>query len=352
MRPIPKRLSFLLPLFLFSALTWSANAESTKAVVIETQGDTVVINRGLDDGVKVGQTWSLGRSGNVEGTLVIQSIRQHSASGTLQGNAAVGTVASLSGDGAPVIASANNARTKQLLNEKSKASKRALKDLRRKYKRALDRHTEGRGFVTPTPGSSYNAMQTGMEVYNVVQMADLYSRYDFDPTGAFIGNPFYIASAVGGMVQRTVTTNNYYEQQRVRVDVEITYWDDDLVDLQTEVAAAEQGLSLQETLARKVEAASQKGVDRYAVFEVHLKNVGQLPAAMEPFKYRMFMMSAEDKPISASRVDAVLDTTLQPGDDVRGMIYFPKIVAAGQDELKVAFEQMFGDRGTLSFSAR
>jgi hypothetical protein len=31
------------------------------------------------------------------------------------------------------------------------------------------------------------------------------------------------------------------------------------------------------------------------------------------------------------------------------MVYFPKITAAGQDELKVVFEQMFGDRGELNF---
>lgn len=323
------------------------------AVVIETQGDTVVINRGVEDGVKVGQTWALGRSGNVEGSVVIESIRQHSASGTLQGSASVGTIASLSEAGAPVVASTNSSRNRELLSAKTRASKEALKNLRRKYRKALDRHTEARGFVTPVATASIDAMQTGMEIYNVASMVDLYSRYDFiDPTNSFIGNPFWIASAVGGMVQRQVATNQYNEQSRVRVDVEVTYWDGDLVDLQTEVAAAEQGLSIQETLARKVEAVNHKGVDRYAVFEVHLKNVGILPAAMEPFKYHMFMMSAEGKAIAASRVDAVLDSTLQPGDEVRGMVYFPKIVAAGQKELKVAFEQMFGDRGTLSFSVR
>lgn len=348
---MPNKLSKLLLLFLFSVSTLAVQAESTMAVVIETQGDRVVINRGVEDGVKVGQTWTLGRSGSVEGKVIIESIRQHSAAGFLEGTASVGSVASLSGENAPVVAT-RNLRTRELMKEKNQASEQALKELRRKYKRSLDRHTEGYGFVTPTPGSAYNNMQTGMEIYNVAATIDLYSRYDFDPTGAFIGNPWWIGSAVGGFIQRQVATNNYYEGQRVRVDAEVTYWDEDLVDLQTDVVAAENGLSVQETLARKVEAVKQKGVDRYAVFEVHLKNVGQLPAPLEPFKYRIFMMSSEGQAISASRVDPVLDTTLQPGSEIRGMVYFPKIVAAGQQELKLAFEQMFGDRGTLNFSVR
>ena len=157
-----------------------------------------------------------------------------------------------------------------------------------------------------------------------------------------MNNGWVIASAVGNMVGRHVVNHQVNESQRVRVDVEAIYWDGDLSDLAAEVAAAEEGLSVQETLTKKVEMAAQRGVDRYTVFELHIKNVGRLPAKLEPMKYRVFLLSNEEQPIAASRVDAVLDATLQPGDDIRGMVYFPKIVAAGQSELKLAFEQMFG----------
>lgn len=351
------RLAPLAMLFLFCLGTSAAWAQPIQAVVIERQGDRAVINKGIDEGVKVGQTWNLGD----DSRLVVESIREHSASGRLEGDAGVGTIASLSKDAPKVAAVKEPRRPARQPREKSaeeqrRAADRSTDAIRKKYRNALGRRTESRGFVTQASGagipgvSTQAALSTGLEAYSLYQLYDVSNAIGIDPTYSYINNPLMIASAAAGMFERNRMLNQTLETVRVRVDVEATLWDESLVDLQTEVAAAEQGWSVQDTLSRKVQNIVEKGVDKYIVLEVRLKNVGQNPAALEPFKYRVFMMSAEDQPIAASRIDPVLDKTLQPGEEIRGMVYFPKIVAAGQTKLRIAFEQMFGDRGTLTFS--
>ena len=339
----PRTIYNLIALFLFCALSWPAAADNRQAVVMERQGDRVVINKGVDDGVQVGQTWHIDNGGK----LVIESIREHSASGKLEGNGAVGSIAELGKEKLVVAASPNVSAQMQ---KQRQSSANSVDGLRKKYKRAIGGRTESRGFVTPIPGQSDQAFNTGMEAYNLYQLYDITNDIGLDPTGSFISNPMILATAAAGMYQRNKMTNDLYESVRVRVDVEATLWDEDLVDMQTDVMAAEQGLSVQDTLNKKVQRITEMGVDKYVVLEVLLKNVGTTPAQMDPMKYRIFLMSNEDQPIAASRIDPVLDKTLQPGDEVRGMVYFPKITAAGQSKLRIAFEQMFGDRGTLTFS--
>lgn len=340
-----KRISVCSALFLFCLAFYPALAQTKQAVLMDLQGDQAVINRGLDDGVQIGQTWHVGDNAKV----VVQAVREHSASGKLQGNASVGSLASL---GNEKLIVASNAKTKEKMTSKRQPSEQSLDGLRKKYRRALGSRTESRGFVTPLPGQTNQALNSGLEAYSLYTLYDITNVVGLDPGGYFITNPLMIASAAAGMLQRNQMTNELYESMRVRVDVEATLWDEDLVDMQTEVYAAEQGLSVADTLTKKVQNIADKGVDKYTVLEVRLKNVGTTPAAMEPMKYRVFLMSNEQQPIAASRIDPVLDKTLQPGDEVRGMVYFPKIVAAGQSKLRIAFEQMFGDRGTLTFSAR
>ena len=51
------KLSLLAVFFLFSFGTGFSAADSLRAVVLEAQGDRIVINRGSADGVQVGQTF-------------------------------------------------------------------------------------------------------------------------------------------------------------------------------------------------------------------------------------------------------------------------------------------------------
>ena len=346
------KLSLLVALFLFSTGTALVAADSLKAVVLESQGDRVVINRGTADGVEVGQTWLLGPS-DPTGAVVIEETREHSASGRLRGDAEIGHLAIL-GENDEVAQFVDERQAQELMNSKGNTDQRDLEKLRRDYRKEISRHTESRGFVTPVGGGGSGIqagqmLNLGAEAYNAYRLYNLSNDLGLNASGALY-SPWYLAASAVNVVGGSMARNKMYEAHRVRVDVEVTHWDSDLVDMQTEVLAAEKGLSVTETLGQKVLMAQKRGVDKYTVFEVTVKNVGKLPADMTNFKYRMFMMSAEEQPIAASRIDPVLDKKLAPGDEVRGMVYFPKIVAAGQENLKVVFENMFGDRGDLEFS--
>jgi hypothetical protein len=347
------KLSVWIALFLFCVGSYSSEAETLRAVVLQSEGDRVVINRGTEDGVKVGQTWVLGLDDKT-GAVVIEEAGEHSASGRLRGEASVGTLAAL-GSEADIADLRADERAKQQMVTSTTNDSETLKQLRNKYKRALSARTESRGFVTPIGNNGPNMqaaqlMNLGVEAYNVSRMYDLTRDIGLDPTGVY--SPWWLAASAVQMVGGSMQRNQMYESQRVRVDAEVVYWDQDLVDIQTEVSCAEKGLSLSETLSQKVVMQQKRGSDKYTVFEVSLKNVGKLPAQIGNFKYKMFLLSHEGQPISASRVDPVLDQTVQPGGEIRGMVYFPKIVSLGQSELKVTFEQMFGDRGELTFKAR
>lgn len=350
MIPNNMKLSVCTALFLFYLGTSLTLAQSLQAVVLESQGDRVVINRGTADGVREGQAWILGLSDKT-GAVVIEEAREHSASGRLRGKAEVGTLASLGteSDMADIV---TEQLAEEQLTQTGRPDSATLSELRREYKQALRARTERRGFVTQLRGGGPNLqaaqmMTMGVEAYNVYRMYDLTRNIGLDPTG--FSSPWWMALSAANMVGNQISQKRMNDSQKVRVDVEVIHWDEKLVDIQTEVAAAEQGLSIADTLGHKVLMQQKRGVDKYTVFEVSMKNVGKLPAQTGQFKYKMFLVSSEDRPISASRVDPVLDKTLNPGDEVRGMVYFPKIVAAGQSHLKVQFEQMFGDRGELKF---
>lgn len=343
------KISVTVALFLF-CLGTDCFAKPLQAVVLDSQDERVVINRGIEDGVKVGQTWIVG-NGDRTGAVVIEEAREHSSSGRLHGRAEVGSLASL-GTEAEAKGLMAEARAKEQLTTRSGQGSRELKSARDKYKRTLSSHTESRGFVTQLAGAGTNLqtaqlMNLGVEAYNVYRLYDLTQSIGLDPTG--YASPWWIAASAVNMVGSQLTQKNMNDSHRIRVDAEVVYWDEQLADAQAEVKALEQGFSLADTMTEQVANRQRIGVDKYTVFEVKLKNVGKLPAATQNFKYKMFMMSNEERPISASRVDEVLDKTLQPGDEVRGMIYFPKIVAAGQTHLRVVFEQMFGDRGEMKF---
>ena len=347
------KLSVYVAFFLFCAGTQFSVAQSLQAVVLESQGDRVVINRGSADGVKAGQAWILGTSDQT-GSVIIEEAREHSASGRLKGKADVGTIASL-GTEAQAARFASTKSANEQLTQSNQHSSRELRDLRNKYKRAIKDRTKRKGFRTKLAGGGANIqtaqlMNLGMEAYNVSRMYSITRDFGLDPTG--FQSPWWLAFSAANMVGNSISVNRMNNSQKVKVDVEVIYWDEDLVDLQTEVAAAEKGLSITDTLGQKVLMQQKRGVDKYTVFEVSMRNVGKLPAKTGQFAYKMFLESNEDKPIAASRLDPVLDNTLQPGDEVRGMIYFPKITAAGQDTLTVRFEQMFGDRGEMHFRVR
>ena len=209
------KISVRVAVFLFCLGTGLVGAETIQAVVLDSQGDRVVINRGTDDGVRVGQTWILGLDGKT-GAVVIDQAREHSASGRLHGKADVGSLASLGteADAKEILA---DARAKEQMSSKTRSSSRALTELRRKYKRAISARTESRKFSTQIRGTG-GTLQTaqmvnlGVEAYNTYRLYDLTRDIGLDPTG--YASPWWIAASAVNMVGNQVNQRRMYDSQR------------------------------------------------------------------------------------------------------------------------------------------
>ena len=228
-----------------------------------------------------------------------------------------------------------------------------IRDSEKRYENALNQKTAKRRFSTKIPGTGGSGIPTreiaslGWQVYNISRLNSFNNSFGLG--GSSFYNPWWLAASAAGNVASGISRRKQISDRKVKVDVEAIYWDRSLVDIRTEVAGVRQGLSSPEIAQQKALAHRQSGLDQYAVFELYLKNTGKIPANMGNFQNKIFLISAEGQAMTASQVDPILSQTLQPGAEIRGMVYFPKIIAAGQEELKLSFEQMFGDRGELKF---
>lgn len=333
------------------------SAQQMRAVVLESQGDRVVINRGSQDGVQVGQTWVLG-VGEATGAILIDQLNDFSSSGVLRGQGPVGALAALGDANVQITAQpVTPQRTEQAAADVQIDQRghdpSVLAALEKQYEQALNQNTSKRRFSTQIPGGGGSSFPTGQivslgwQAYNISRINSLNNNFGLSNTSLF--NPWWLAASAAGNVVGGIAQNKQISDRKIKLDVEAIYWDRNLIDIRTEVAAVRQGLSLAEIMQQKALAYRESGVNQYAVFEVALKNSGKLPANIGNFQNKIYLISAEGRPMTATQADPVFSNALQPGDEVRGLVYFPKIIAEGQKELTLAFEQMFGDRGELKF---
>lgn len=357
MQTLNIKLSVTIAFFLFYLGISPLAAQQMRAVVLESQGDRVIINRGSQDGVQVGQTWVLG-AGEPTGAILIDQLNDFSSSGVLRGQGTVGTLAALGDANVRIVEksalppSAEHISAETPIDQRSPGTA-SLATLEKRYENALNQKTAKRRFSTKIPGTGGSGIPTreiaslGWQVYNISRLNSFNNSFGLG--GSSFYNPWWLAASAAGNVASGISRRKQISDRKVKVDVEAIYWDRSLVDIRTEVAGVRQGLSSPEIAQQKALAHRQSGLDQYAVFELYLKNTGKIPANMGNFQNKIFLISAEGQAMTASQVDPILSQTLQPGAEIRGMVYFPKIIAAGQEELKLSFEQMFGDRGELKF---
>ncbi|MGE0488427.1 MAG: hypothetical protein AB7S38_04355 [Vulcanimicrobiota bacterium] len=341
-----RQLTYLL---VWVALLLPAMALADGGTVLETTGPVFRFNRGELENVTPGQRWLVFHQGQKVGEAVVESVSEYSATARLPDGTAVypGDLVTLTAP--PAYSSATASPT---LASAIKPDREDLKRVRERYHRAFTENTHTRDFVTPHPhpSTAMSTVNTGAQLYTMYQFYDAATA--FDPTGASLVNPFWLASMAAPPVIHQFQTNDPWEPQRTRLQVSVTYWDEYLVDRCAEYLAAREGMNLDETLMLKQRLVTERQVDRYAVFEVRVRNTGVKEAPLKPFKWHMYMMNADNRPLAPSRYDPALDSLLQPGQEVSGLVLYPKLAVAGQDTLSIAIEQMFGDRGTLEFQVR
>ncbi|CAN0372746.1 unnamed protein product [Phaeothamnion confervicola] len=141
-----------------------------------------------------------------------------------------------------------------------------------------------------------------------------------------------------------------FEPYEVKVRTEVTLWDQELLESYGQYAALVNGFSepnKYQDFMRNL--AAQKGLNGGRVFEVRIRNIGQLKAQLSPFNWHMFMVGPNQSRVGAVRYDAPLDRLIEPGREVSGNVYFPIVPSSGS-RVQVVMEDIYGARGELEFS--
>lgn len=327
------------------ALLLTAGAWAEQGVVTAVSAGTITINRGSEEGVRKGSTWTVVRDGQTVGQAVVDSLDEYSATAVVSQGSGIRIGDLVTSGGAP--AASGNSEV-EVVNA-SLNSRESLEQAEGAYRGLLDRRTEDRGFETRLGGSSvdgWQALNTGYQIASWVQLFNANSSIGLSNN---VYTPYVVQSAANAGM------SHYWHHQmrqnmKMKVHMEATYWDQKLCDAYAGYLAARENLDIRGAAIKKMEVARQKGADRYAVFEVTFENTGRRPTTLSPIDHHVLLVNADGRYISPSKIDQSLNVELRPGEKVHGYLYYPKISAMGVKELKLRVQGLLGDEGDLSFS--
>lgn len=324
-----------------AALAWAGTA----GFVVRVEGDRVTVNRGTMDSVKVGDHLMMVRGGRPIGELVVQDVNMNESSGKVlklfgQEPVLAGDAVSMGGTLAPnVTNAAENVKSRLLtpIQVNMQESQQAYKDLlgSRTQKVEFQQKWSGRTGNTPdlnqyTTSGALDALGYGLIGGGWWNGVDQLMR---------TGNMMLMNQQLHDRMSRDYA---------VRVELEVTRWDNDLLEAYSKMQAAQQGLgSAEEFAALKAQIAREKGLDRNDVFQVRVRNTGELNAELSPFHWHMFLSAPDNKKVVATSYDTVLDRKLTAKQEVVGYIKFPKV--EGRSGTTVFFEDIYGDSQEISF---
>ncbi len=328
-------------ILLLSGAVWA-----DKGVVTSVSSGKITINRGSEEGVKKGSTWSVVRDGRTVAQAVVESTEDYSSTAVLSqdGDVRVGDLVT-SGSAAAVTTQDSNV----VIDSSGLDARESRSQAEDAYRNLLGRRTEDRGFETQLGGSSINgwqAVNTGYQIANWVQLFNANSNIGLSNS---IYTPYVIQSAANAGMSHYYY-NEMRQNQKMKVHMEAIYWDQKLSDAYAGYLATRENLDIRGAAIKKMEVARQKGVDRYAVFEVTFENTGRRPAILSPIDHHILLVNADGRYISPSKIDQSLNAELRPGEKIHGFLYYPKISTMGLKEVKLRVQGLLGDQGDLSFS--
>ena len=329
---------------LLCATAWAGPVGSVQKV----EGATVTFSALGNEGLKVGDRLKVTRNGQEVAEVEIQQVAGGSIkSRVVQVFANEGPVAGDSliaptptGTGGPTASRGANASLNGL----------SLEAAEQRYRERFERATERHEF-RQVPVTSRNMDDTlpGYNAMDIYMAADLLGS-SFGP-GGFYGDPTLLMMSAYSAIVAKQERDRLYDSVDVQVQIEVTHWDEPLLESYVQYAALSGGQTAPDQYnALRNSIFAQKGVSTNQVFEVRLKNTGQLKAQLSPFHWHIFMAGPNNSRVGATRYDQVLDRQLTSGQEVSGNVYFPKVPGTGK--LLVLLEDIYGDRGTLEFSSR
>lgn len=216
------------------------------------------------------------------------------------------------------------------------------------YRDSFESHTHRAKFRQVLQSATFQPDEPkflGMNQSDVVMWADVLS-VNLGP-GGFWGDPTFLLSSAYGAYMANRTRNQLFAGIEVQLEAEVTLWDDSLVTSYGQYTALVNGITdPKQYTAHMNNLFAQKGSKQGKVFDVKLKNIGQVKAQLSPFNWHIFMQGPNGTKVSALRYDQALDRQLDAGKEVSGAVYFPNTPA---EEIVVSLEDMYGDRKDFNF---
>lgn len=315
---------------------------SPAGFVIRVEGERIIINRGLMDSVKVGDRFVVMRAGKSVAELQIEDVGQRESKAVVAQQLSSEPV--LAGDAlslsAPTAPEAGPGRPK-VLTPVSLSGEEA----RQTYEGLLSGRVQSKEFVQQWSGKAGNPKAPLQDMEGIVVLNSLIDAAQ----GAWWGPVDLLLQSAN-----QAAANRYYRDHlsrdfAARVEIEVVRWDQELLDAYCRLQAAQNGVrSAEELNALRNQMMREKGLDQNDVFQVRIRNTGELNVELSPFHWHMFTSAPGGKRVAATRYDPILDRKLNPKQEVMGYITFPRVPE--RDDLTVYLEDIYGDQGEFSFS--
>lgn len=366
--------------FIFSAFTASVWADLNGMVVNISQSGEITVNRGVADNVTPGTRWYIYSNGKpkaeLEAVLVDNYTTQAkvvSGSGVSVGDKA--TTKAFASSAPPPAAAAPPAAVsgadpqsgvgalpddaETALNSSSSA-------------RSIPKNKQDKRFKTKTqekPETSETTENSYKKLLNSCTKrvsfsggVDNRSKTSINPMNAY--NMFSTLTTTNIVTPQIIIPTiideyNYNKSSKESVklcslDVEVTWWSEGLVDAYSDMMAFREGRTdMEQRMAMRGGLYAQKGVDKFVVFHVKMKNTGKSNVQVEPFNWHAYLVDDQGNRVKAERYDQVLDRVLAPEQETEGNVYFLKYDASGRNfsdrSVTLVLEDILAERATLKY---
>lgn len=313
--------------------------------VVRVEGSRIVVNRGSMDSVKVGDRFVVMRQGRNIAELVIQNVNIQESQAVVsqlytQESVLAGDALSISGQTTSTVGLVP--RPPKPLTPNQLTMEQTSQD----YEELLRSRTQSQEFTQKWSGKNDNSN----DFTSPMALENMATSLGFSIwSGGWWGTADVLMRSANQALLNQQLRDHMMKDYVARIEIEVVRWDTELLDAYCRMQAAQQGMtSLEELNALRSQMAKEKSLDQNDVFQVRIKNIGELNVEMSPFHWHMFLNAPGDKRVAATRYDQVLDRKLNPKQEVVGFITFPRV--PNREDMKVILEDVYGDHGEFSFS--
>lgn len=340
-------------ILLLLALVSTVYAGVVGMVTQLTPGGEVVVNRGVNDNITPGTRWYIYRDSKPLAELEVvlvddftSNARIVSGSDVRVGDKVTDKVFATAPQAAPEAR-----KTVESDIPKNQPSQRfgpppakpeTADSTQKTYEKMLAANSKSKGFS----GGGAELRKTTVDVFSVYNVF----------SGPVKGQPMVWQDAVSVLpheVMHNMANKKLYKN--CSLNVSLTWWSEDLLDAFSDMMAFREGrTSTEQRLAMRNGLYSQKGLDRFLVFHVKLRNEGPGVVQVNPFHWHMYLLDSQGNKVKAERYDQVLDRSLNPEQEVEGNVYFLKIDASGREVTQgrhctVLLEDILAEQAQVKF---